>query len=217
MRRDHKPRAGIKKSSERPKNPIDSEELASFGQNASFFTYVIGIIAEKERCDCLSCPRLGFADGHDKRGKSVYFCIAADWLVLRHFLRKSRVQSEGPFRLFHTALLSRPARHYPRFRIRPSSSERRGDFNPHNSRAAQRTLCPRPTPVRSAAKTTLRPRPPTARVSPDYPHHPSDVPCPLLRRIDLCHEASARPVTHPSRSLATGTIDNSPGGTFLHW
>jgi hypothetical protein len=34
---------------------------------------------------------------------------------------------------------------------------------------------------------------------------------------DLCHEASARPVTRPSRSSATGTIDNSPGGTFLHW
>src|SRR5271166_3167000 len=70
-------------------------------------------------------------------------------------------------------LLSRPARRYPRFRIRPSSpetdlstgprhnspfhpsrcaqtnensSERRGDFNPHDSRAAQRTLRARPTP-----------------------------------------------------------------------
>jgi hypothetical protein len=31
---------------------------------------------------------------------------------------------------------------------------------------ASTVLCPRPTPVRSAAKTTLRPRPPTARVSP---------------------------------------------------
>src|SRR5580693_1639529 len=37
-------------------------------------------------------------------------------------------------------LRSRPARRYPRFRIRRSSSERRGDFNPHDSRAAQRTL-----------------------------------------------------------------------------
>jgi len=33
----------------------------------------------------------------------------------------------------------------------------------------------------------------------------------------LCHEASARPVTRPSRSSATGTIDNSPGEIFLHW
>jgi len=34
---------------------------------------------------------------------------------------------------------------------------------------------------------------------------------------DLYHEAPALPVTQPSRSLATGSIDNSPGGIFLHW
>ncbi len=34
---------------------------------------------------------------------------------------------------------------------------------------------------------------------------------------DLCHEASARPVTRPSRSSATGPIDNYPCGTLLHW
>ena len=33
----------------------------------------------------------------------------------------------------------------------------------------------------------------------------------------LCHEASARPVAQPSRSSATRSIDNSLGGTFLHW
>ncbi len=49
------------------------------------------------------------------------------------------VEGSCPFRLLHTALLSRPARHYPRFRIRRPSFERRGDFNPHDSRAAQRT------------------------------------------------------------------------------
>jgi hypothetical protein len=32
----------------------------------------------------------------------------------------------------------------------------------------------------------------------------------------LCHEAPARPVARPSRSSATGSIDNSPGGIFLH-
>ena len=31
----------------------------------------------------------------------------------------------------------------------------------------------------------------------------------------LCHEASARPVTQPNRSSATGLIDNYPGGTPL--
>jgi hypothetical protein len=34
---------------------------------------------------------------------------------------------------------------------------------------------------------------------------------------DLCHEAPARAVTRTSRSSATGSIDNSPGGIFLHW
>jgi hypothetical protein len=32
----------------------------------------------------------------------------------------------------------------------------------------------------------------------------------------LCHEASTRPVALPSRSSASGSIDNSPDGTFLH-
>jgi hypothetical protein len=35
-------------------------------------------------------------------------------------------------------------------------------------------------------------------------------------RGDLCHEAPARAVTRTSRSSATGSIDNSPGGIFLH-
>jgi hypothetical protein len=34
---------------------------------------------------------------------------------------------------------------------------------------------------------------------------------------DLCHEAPAQPVTRPSRSSATRSIDNSLGGFFLHW
>ena len=34
---------------------------------------------------------------------------------------------------------------------------------------------------------------------------------------DLCHEASTQPVTRPSRSSATGSIDIYPGGTLLHW
>jgi hypothetical protein len=34
---------------------------------------------------------------------------------------------------------------------------------------------------------------------------------------DLCHEAPTHAVTCTSRSSATGSIDNSPGGFFLHW
>ena len=108
-------------------------------------------------------------------------------------------------------------------------------------------------------------QPPSRRVSPDDPHHPSSVPCPVPRRIEtgacvdcfpahtafpvsqagrhphlhfrgllrlhacygpldcstahggLCHEASTRPVARPGRSSATRAIDNSLGGTFLHW
>jgi hypothetical protein len=43
-----------------------------------------------------------------------------------------------------------------------------------------------------------------------------------LRRIaqpptgDLCHEAPTHAVTRTSRSSATGSIDNSPGGFLLH-
>jgi hypothetical protein len=33
---------------------------------------------------------------------------------------------------------------------------------------------------------------------------------------DLCREAPAQPVTQPSRSPASGSIDNYPGGTLLH-
>src|ERR1700694_297633 len=55
-----------------------------------------------------------------------------------------------PFRLLHTFLSLRPARHYPRFWIRRSSSERRRDLNPHEQRAAQHTLRRSPTaPERS--------------------------------------------------------------------
>ena len=140
-----------------------------------------------------------------------------------------------------------------------------GPFLRRNYPASQ-VVRPCPTPARSAAKhTASKPRPPTARVSPDYPHHPSNVPFPIPRWIGtgasvdcfpvhpafpvvpagrhpylhfrgllrlysrygpldrstaqggLCHEASARPVTQPNRSSATGLIDNYPGGTSLHW
>src|SRR5271167_749609 len=38
----------------------------------------------------------------------------------------------------------------------------------------------------------------------------------LSHQSDLCHEAPALPVTRPSRSSATRSIDNSLGGIFLH-
>jgi len=59
-----------------------------------------------------------------------------------------RLSPSCPFRLLHTFHPSRPARNYPRFRIRRSSSERRRDFNPPEQRAAQRTLWTSPSPDR---------------------------------------------------------------------
>jgi hypothetical protein len=53
-----------------------------------------------------------------------------------------RLSPSCPFRLLHTCFLFRPTRHYPRFWIQRSSSERRRDFNPPEQRAAQRTLRP---------------------------------------------------------------------------
>src|SRR6266849_2532678 len=49
----------------------------------------------------------------------------------------------------------RPARHYPRFRIRHSSSEHRRDFNPPEQCAAQRTLRSRPTTDRASLALSL--------------------------------------------------------------
>ncbi len=62
-----------------------------------------------------------------------------------------------PFRLLHTFRLLRPARHYPRVRIWRSSSERQGDFNPPEQRAAQRTLRTSRTPSRLRAISAIRP------------------------------------------------------------
>src|SRR3954447_7969786 len=36
-------------------------------------------------------------------------------------------------------------------------------------------------------------------------------------KAGLRHEAPAQSVARPNRSSATGAIDNSPGGTLLHW
>ena len=80
----------------------------------------------------------------------------------------------GPFRLLHTFPSLRPARHYSRFWIRRSSSERRRDFNPHEQRAAQHTLRRSPTsPARARppfglwpSRTGLDPLTKTYRRSP---------------------------------------------------
>ena len=47
-------------------------------------------------------------------------------------------------------------------------------------------------------EATSRPLPSPQRVSPDYPHHPSSVLCPLPRRIERVHASMASPLTRPS-------------------
>src|SRR3954454_21976119 len=149
-------------------------------------------------------------------------------------------------------------------RLRPKRTRSEGPFLRQHDPASP-VVWPSPTPVRPAACATLGCQPQSGRVSPDDPHHPSTVPCPVPRRIEagacvdcfpahpaspvsqagrhphlhfrdllrlharygpldcstaqggLCHEAPAQSVARPSRSSATGAIDNSPGGTLLHW
>ena len=70
--------------------------------------------------------------------------VAVWWLQVR--LGCIQLSLSCPFRLLHTFLTLRPARHYSRFWIRRSSSERRRDLNPPDLHAAQRTLRTHPPP-----------------------------------------------------------------------
>ena len=89
----------------------------------------------------------------DRSGHPVLRDTPSNWLQVR--LGCFRLSPACPFRLLHTLLLSRPARHYPRLWIQRPSSERRGDFNPHDSCAAQRTLLRSPTPACASLPTSL--------------------------------------------------------------
>jgi hypothetical protein len=94
-----------------------------------------------------------------------------------------------PDTLSSTEISRWPARHYPRLWIQRPSSERRRDFNPPDSCAAQRTLRRSQTSrVRSSPATT--PRLPDAGL-----RHPSagqtrDLPVPLAIRLAGTHDRS---------------------------
>ncbi len=104
-----------------------------------------------------------------------------------------RLSPSCPFRLLHTFLSLRPARHYPRLWIRRSSSERRRDFNPSDPCAAQRTLLDAPNPVLPSLPASF---PSRSR----YHRHPSFAPTRVGR---------------PSRT-GQGCSPASPTG-FLSW
>jgi len=72
-------------------------------------------------------------------------------------LGRLRLSHACPLRLLHTLHSLRPARHYPRFWIQRSSSERWRDLNPPDLGAAQRTLWPGVTSrARTSAATAPR-------------------------------------------------------------
>ena len=75
------------------------------------------------------------------------------WLQVR--LGRLRLSPACPFRLLHTFLSLRPARHYPRLWIQRSSPERRRDLNPPDLGAAQRTLCRSQTSLDRASAATV--------------------------------------------------------------
>jgi hypothetical protein len=62
----------------------------------------------------------------------------------------------------------------------------------------QRSYYPVRLPPMPPPEATLRPLPSHQRVSPDYPNHLSDVPCPLPRRIERVLLSIASPLTRPS-------------------
>ena len=82
----------------------------------------------------------------------------------------------APDTLSSTGLRRWPARHYPCLWIQRPSSERRRDFNPPDSCAAQRTLRTSPPPQR--ARPVPRGRPV------DHPDHALGLP--VLRALSLC-------------------------------
>ena len=76
---------------------------------------------------------------------------------------------------------------------------RQRSANPVTIEQSQGFVQPLPTPSRPTGALSF---PSTQHVAPNLLFHPGD----------LCHEAPALPVAQPSRSSATGSIDNSPGG-----
>ena len=119
--------------------------------------------------------------------------LLARWLQVR--LGRLRLSPSCPFRLLHTFHSLRPARHYPRFWIQRSSSERRRDLNPPDLGAAQRTLW---------RGLTSRPR-----ASPASAHHLPDAGQFLL--ILAGDEISRFPCKELTHMLGSTTAPVRPG------
>ena len=73
---------------------------------------------------------------------------------------------------------------------------------------ASTVIRPCPTPASAAAYRDVEAR--SRRVSPDYSDHPSDVPCPLPRRIKRVPVSIASPLTRPSPNGRRGRHPHCP-------
>ena len=140
--------------------------------------------------------------------------LLARWLQVR--LGRLRLSPACPFRLLHTFLSLRPARHYPRLWIQRSSSERRRDLNPPDLGAAQRTLCPLLTSApRSSRLATASVPEDTAQISrskPDSLHRiPAGFTALVLDGYGLCECLPARPTSAASYPVSVRRV-----ATLLH-
>ncbi len=110
----------------------------------------------------------------------------------------------------------RPARHYPRLWIQRPSSERRRDFNPPDSCAAQRTLCPlltsAPRSGRLATSSVPKDTVQISRSKPDSLHRtPAGFTALALDGYGLCDILPARPASAASYPVSVRRV-----ATLLH-
>src|SRR5215469_14770336 len=136
------------------------------------------------------------------------------WLQVR--LGRLRLSPACPFRLLHTFLSLRPARHYPRLWIQRSSSERRRDLNPPDLGAAQRTLCPlltsAPRSGRLATSSVPKDTVQISRSKPDSLHRiPAGFTALALDGYGLCDILPARPASAASYPVSVRRV-----ATLLH-
>src|SRR6201984_784662 len=105
----------------------------------------------------------------------------------------------------------RPARHYPRLWIQRPSSERRRDFNPPDSCAAQRTLCPLLTSALRSGRLTASSVPKDtvqiSRSKPDSLHRtPAGFTVLALDGYGLCDILPARPTSAASYPVSVRRV-----------
>ena len=160
-------------------------------------------------------------------------CLQANGQSPEHPCLHERTRSQGPFlrRSYPASTVIRPcptpARSIAASDVEAATSDRTGI--PRLPASPFQRAAPNTPGDRMAARVdcfAIRAAFPVLRAG----RHPHQYFRGLLRLHSRCrpldrstaqgglrHEASIRPVAQPNRSSATGAIDNSPGGTYLHW